>query len=196
MEPGKSILTHRFVQAMQYSFHLHASQMRKGTSIPYVAHLLGVTALVLEDGGNEEQAIAALLHDAVEDQGGWETLGQIRLRFGEQVAEIVEGCTDAFETPKPPWRQRKEDYINHLKTASPEIRRVSLADKLHNARAILANLRCEGADTWKRFNGGREGTLWYYRSLLEVFQEVESSPMVAELGRVLADIENIDFSTR
>lgn len=196
MDPGKSILTHRFVQAMQYSFHLHARQMRKGTSIPYVAHLLAVTALVLEDGGDEDEAIAALLHDAVEDQGGRETLGQIRLRFGEQVAEIVEGCTDAFETPKPPWRHRKEDYINHLKTASPGVRRVSLADKLHNARSILANLRTEGASTWRRFNGGREGTLWYYRTLLEVFQGVESSPMVTELERVLAEIENIDFSTR
>jgi (p)ppGpp synthase/HD superfamily hydrolase len=155
-----------------------------------------VTALVLEDGGNEDEAIAALLHDAVEDQGGWETLGQIRLRFGEHVAEIVEGCTDAFETPKPPWRQRKEDYINHLKTASPATRRVSLADKLHNARSILANLRTDGESTWRRFNGGREGTLWYYRTLLEVFQQVERSPMVAELERVVAEIERIDFSSR
>ena len=196
MDANKSILTHRFVQAMQYSFHLHSRQMRKGTSIPYVAHLLGVTALVLEDGGSEDEAIAALLHDAVEDQGGRETLGQIRLRFGEQVAEIVEGCTDAFDTPKPPWRQRKQDYIHHLLTASPAVRRVSLADKLHNARSILANLRTEGASTWTRFNGGREGTLWYYRSLLEVFQQVESSPMVAELGRVLREIENIDHTSR
>jgi (p)ppGpp synthase/HD superfamily hydrolase len=196
MNPGKSILTHRFVQAMQYSFHLHARQMRKGTAIPYVSHLLGVTALVLEDGGDEDEAIAALLHDAVEDQGGHKTLNEIRLRFGERVAEIVEGCTDTFETPKPPWQQRKEDYIRHLKTASPSVRRVSLADKLHNARSILANLRTDGASTWKRFNGGREGTLWYYRSLLEVFQETDHSPMVAELGRVLAEIENIDFSSR
>lgn len=196
MDMNKNILTHRFVQAMQYSFHLHSSQMRKGTSIPYVAHLLGVTALVLEDGGNEDEAIAALLHDAVEDQGGRETLGQIRLRFGEQVAEIVAGCTDAFDTPKPPWKQRKLDYINHLHTASPAVRRVSLADKLHNARSILANLRTEGASTWTRFNGGREGTLWYYHSLLEVFQQVESSPMVGELGRVLKEIENLDHPSR
>lgn len=196
MDKKPGILTHRFVQAMQYTFHLHARQTRKGTTIPYIAHLLGVTALVLEDGGNEDEAIAALLHDAVEDQGGWETLGQIRLRFGEQVAEIVEGCTDAFETPKPPWRQRKEDYINHLKTATPATRRVSLADKLHNARSILANLRTDGESTWRRFNGGREGTLWYYRTLLEVFQQVERSPMVAELERVVAEIERIDFSSR
>jgi GTP pyrophosphokinase len=188
-------LTRRFSDACQYAFDLHASQKRKGTDIPYIAHLLAVASLVLEDGGDEDEAIAALLHDAVEDQGGMKTLQEIRRRFGEQVVEIVAGCTDAFTSPKPPWRQRKEVYLAHLSVAGASIRRVSLADKLHNARSILLDLRRHGPSTLGRFNGGREGTLWYYGELVKVFQRVESSPMVAELARVVADIEEIAFTT-
>jgi len=140
-------LSNRFEDALRYAYTLHARQTRKGSNIPYIAHLLGVTALVLEDGGSEDEAIAALLHDAVEDQGGMKTLMEIRRRYGDLVAEIVEGCTDAIASPKPPWRQRKERYIEHLRHASPAVRRVSLSDKLHNARSILEDLRKDGSDT-------------------------------------------------
>jgi len=194
MKKKSSMLNQRFADACQYAIELHATQKRKGTEIPYIAHLLGVTALVLEDGGNEDEAIAALLHDAVEDQGGVKTLQEIRQRYGEQVANIVAGCTDAFASPKPPWRQRKEAYLQHLKEAGTSIRRVSLADKLHNGRSILMDLRRDGPSTLGRFNGGRDGTLWYYRELVKVFQQVESSPMVVELARVVAEIEQLAYA--
>jgi (p)ppGpp synthase/HD superfamily hydrolase len=150
-----------------------------------------VTALVLENGGDEDQAIAAVLHDAVEDQGGLETLAEIQRRYGERVAQIVEGCSDAFEDPKPPWRLRKEAYLAHLLSASPDVRLVSLADKLHNARTILADLRQDGDTLWARFRGGREGSLWYYHSLVETFRRVENLPMVEELARVVGDIDQL-----
>jgi len=182
-------LTERFQDAFSFAFMLHAHQKRKGTDIPYISHLMGVTALVLEDGGNEDQAIAAMLHDAVEDQGGLKTLEEIRQRFGQLVAEIVDGCTDAYSHPKPPWKQRKQAYLAHLPQASPDVVRVSLSDKLHNARSIHADLQRNGVATWKRFNGGRDGTLWYYRSLVDIFIDCSSSPMVAELQRVVQAIE-------
>ena len=194
MKKKPPMLAQRFTDACQYAIELHDTQKRKGTDIPYIAHLLGVTALVLEDGGDENEAIAALLHDAVEDQGGMKTLEEIRKRFGEQVADIVAGCTDAFTSPKPPWRQRKEAYLQHLKGAGTSVRRVSLADKLHNGRSILMDMRRDGISTLRRFNGGRDGTLWYYRELVQVFQQVESSPMVAELARVVAEIEQLAFA--
>lgn len=188
---GEIKLTVRFAEAQAYAFHLHANHTRKGSNIPYIAHLLAVTALVLEDGGDEDQAIAALLHDAVEDCGGWERLEDIRQKFGDHVAMIVELCTDAFTTPKPPWRERKEMYIGHIQEAPVEVLRVSVADKLHNARSILADLRQDGDLVWQRFNGGKEGTLWYYRSLLPIYQRAYPTGMVEELGRVVAEIERI-----
>lgn len=185
------LLTQRFRDALDYALELHGDQQRKGSDTPYAAHLLAVASLVLEDGGDEEQAIAALLHDAPEDQGGLETLSAIRSRFGDQVADIVHGCTDTYENPKPPWRQRKETYLEHLGSASSEIRRVSLADKLHNARSILTDLLRSGEAVWERFNGGKDGTLWYYRSLLQVFRSRSDSPLVTELGWVLQRIESL-----
>ncbi len=179
----------QFQKAFDYAVQLHASQKRKGSGIPYISHLMAVTALVLEDGGDEEQAIAALLHDAVEDQGGKETLQEIHRRFGGRVASIVEGCTDSFYTPKPPWRKRKEAYISHLRYAPKEVRRVSLADKLHNAQSILRDLRKDGDSIWERFNGGKDGTLWYYTTLVEIFQQIDNSPMVAELTRMVDEIQ-------
>jgi (p)ppGpp synthase/HD superfamily hydrolase len=183
--------TARFENALVYAGRLHADQLRKGSGVPYISHLLAVTALVIEDGGDEDEAIAALLHDAVEDQGGRKTLAEIRRRFGDRVAYIVEGLTDAYTIPKPPWRERKEKYIQHLRQATPDVRRVSLADKLHNARSILNNLRWQGEAIWERFNGGKEGTLWYYRALLDVFQERESKGMAYEFARVVHEIEQL-----
>lgn len=187
-------LTQRFRDALQYATQLHNGQVRKGTTIPYVSHLLAVTAMVLEDGGDEDQAIAALLHDAVEDQGGQATLEQIRLRFGALVAELVDGCTDTYETPKPPWRARKEDYLNHLKSAPEGVLRISLADKLHNAHTILRDLHTIGPPVWQRFNGGMIGTLWYYRSLVDFFASASQSPLVGELKRVIEELEALALS--
>jgi len=184
-------LTERFEEALVYSTQLHASQKRKAANIPYIAHLLGVTSLVLEDGGNEDEAIAALLHDAVEDQGGEKTLDEIRRRFGERVAMIVQGCTDSYTLPKPPWQERKDNYIDHLRHAIPEVRRVSLADKLYNARAILKTYRQIGEITWERFNGGRVGTLWYYRTLVSIFKQTGDDFMTAELERVVSELERL-----
>lgn len=181
----------RFEEALVYATRLHIRQMRKGRDVPYVAHLLAVTALVLENGGDEDQAIAALLHDAVEDQGGMKTLREIENRFGERVAFIVAGCTDSYEIPKPPWRVRKEAYLVHLSTAPVEVLLVSLADKLHNARSILKDLLVEGEATWDLFNGGKDGTLWYYRSLVDIFQVSFSSPMVEELSWLVDKINRL-----
>jgi len=184
-------LSSRFEEALILATRLHTNQVRKGARIPYVAHLLAVTALVLEDGGDEYQAIAALLHDAVEDQGGIETLDEIRKHFGERVAHIVEGCSDSFESPKPPWKERKVNYLRHLREADIDVMRVSLADKLHNARSILRDLQQHGDVIWERFKGGKDGTLWYYRSLVDVFHENNFSPMVGELQRVFNEIEGL-----
>jgi GTP pyrophosphokinase len=186
-----TILTSRFQDALNLAFELHQNQIRKGSGVPYMAHLMGVASLVLEDGGSEDEAIAGLLHDAVEDQGGAATLELIRSRFGEAVAAIVAGCTDADTLPKPPWRPRKEAYLAHLRTASPEVRRVSSADKLYNARAILADYRMVGEALWSRFTGGKAGSLWYYRGLVEVFRETGVTPLVEELDRVVTEIEKL-----
>lgn len=185
-------LTPRFEQALVYAHQLHARQTRKGNTVPYIAHLLGVCALVLEDGGDEDEAIAALLHDAVEDQGGRATLREIETRFGVRVASIVESCSDAFTVPKPPWRARKEEYLAHLPQHSPAAVRVSLADKLHNARAILRDLRTLGPQVWARFNGGRDGTLWYYASLVEIFSQISRSPMTEELRATVAALNVVE----
>jgi len=183
--------THRFEDALVLTHQLHAKQKRKGTSIPYVGHLLAVSSIVIENGGTEDEAIAALLHDAIEDQGGDRIRRVIRERFGEKVLAIVEGCTDTDETPKPPWRKRKEDYIAHVRHASPSVRLVSMADKLHNARSILQDYRTFGENVWKRFSGGKDGSLWYYRSLVEVFRESGSSPLLEELDRVVRTLESL-----
>ena len=143
----------------------------------------------MEYGANETEAIAALLHDAVEDCGGAKRLRDIERKFGKKVARIVEGCTDTDQTPKPPWRKRKENYIAHLKRASASTRLVSAADNLHNARAILHNLRQEGDNVWSRFKGGKEGALWYYRSLVSAFREHGSNELIEELDRVVTEIE-------
>lgn len=185
-----ALLSPRFERALVLANRLHARQKRKGTDVPYVAHLMTVSGMVLEAGGDEDMAIAALLHDAVEDQGGKPTLRMIRKKFGKRVADIVAGCTDSDTVPKPPWRLRKETYIKHLRHASPEIRLVSASDKLHNARAVLGDYRQVGEALWPRFTGQREGTLWYYRSLVDTLRAAGSNPVVDELGRVVAELEH------
>jgi len=184
-------LSRRFEAALVFATRLHAKQTRKGTRIPYVSHLLGVASLALEHGADEDTAIAALLHDAVEDQGGKPTLARIRRRFGARVAEIVEGCTDDDTVPKPEWRVRKERYLRHLDIAPADVRLVSACDKLHNARAILADYRVLGEALWKRFKGGRDGTLWNYHSLVQAFSRHGMTPLVAELARVVAELDQL-----
>ncbi len=179
-------LGERFQEALGYAAALHNSQTRKASGVPYVGHLLSVAGLVLEADGTETEAIAALLHDAAEDQGGEATLSDIEQRFGADVAAIVDECSDTVITPKPPWRQRKESYIAHLHEASDSTIRVSMADKLDNARAILRDLRRHGPQVWQRFNTkDPQDHLWYYRSLLEVYRSRSDSWLVDELERVV-----------
>jgi (p)ppGpp synthase/HD superfamily hydrolase len=183
-------LGERFERALEYATRLHREQRRKGNDVPYVAHLLGVTSLVLEDGGSEDEAIAALLHDAVEDQGGRPRLAEIEREFGSNVAHIVQGCSDADVTPKPPWRDRKTRYVAALASHDASVRRVSLADKLYNARTILLDYRRLGDELWKRFNPESD-QLWYYRALVSAFRETTESPLVDELDRVVKELEQL-----
>jgi GTP pyrophosphokinase len=163
----------RFLQAFRFAAEKHAGQTRKASTTPYLAHLMGVASLALEFGGDEDIAISALLHDVVEDCGGALMLKEVRRCFGSRVAKIVDGCTDSDTDPKPPWRERKETYLRHLKDADAETRLVSAADKLNNVRSILSDYREVEELLWERFNGGRDGTLWYYRALLNEFQRGE-----------------------
>jgi (p)ppGpp synthase/HD superfamily hydrolase len=184
-------LTPRYEAALVMATQLHAMQTRKGSEVPYVSHLLAVSSLVIEYGGTEDQAIAGLLHDAVEDQGGMETLARIRDHFGSGVADIVDHCTDAYEEPKPEWRPRKEAYIADIRNMPASAALVSCADKLHNSRAILSDLREVGDDLWSRFTGKKEGTLWYYRSLVEAFEAVFPNRLTDELRRTVEEIERL-----
>jgi GTP pyrophosphokinase len=184
-------LSERFTDALTFATQLHTDQTRKGGGVPYISHLLGVASIALEYGANEDEAIAALLHDAIEDQGGAATREEIRRRFGDVVTEIVDGCTDSDQTPKPPWLQRKEAYIAHIPTASASVRLVSAADKLHNVWSILKDYRLLGDAVWERFQGGKHGTLWYYRSLVKAFYTAGSTPLVEEFERVVDELERL-----
>jgi (p)ppGpp synthase/HD superfamily hydrolase len=176
----------QFIEAFLYAVRLHADQRRKGTGqIPYINHLMAVAVNVAEYGGDESQIIAAFLHDAAEDQGGRPRLEDIRQHFGDDVAGLVEACTDTFESPKPQWRARKEAYLAHLSHASPRVLLLSAADKLHNARTIVADLRREGLACFDRFKGGRDGTQWYYRELARIYLEMGCGPIAEELERVV-----------
>jgi (p)ppGpp synthase/HD superfamily hydrolase len=195
MEPYSPFLTWRFDTALQFASGLHHQQPRKGVPIPYIAHLMSVCALVLEAGGDEDQAIAALLHDAVEDQGGLPTLDTIRQMFGDRVANTVESCSDSMATnpdKKLPWRERKVKYLEHLRTASGDALLVSAADKLHNARAILSDYRELGEGLWSRFNAPREEQLWYYGALVEtLWQTPTPKSLVDELSRVVGELRKL-----
>ena len=183
-----------FLYAVNFATTLH-TETRKGTTIPYISHLYSVAALVMEAGGTEDEVIAALLHDAVEDHGGLSMLAKIRDVFGEKVADIVEGCTDDAPPEgqsKRPWRERKEAYISHIVSASHSVRLVSNADKLHNARCILKDYREIGDGLWKRFTGKRQGTLWYYRSLADAFLKAPADRFLSvELNRVVTELERL-----
>jgi (p)ppGpp synthase/HD superfamily hydrolase len=189
-------LTDRFDRALLYATHVHGGQVRKETSIPYVAHLLAVAATVLEYGGSEDMAIAGLLHDAVEDQGGEARLGDVRNRFGDRVADIVRACSDrvvnsSATQEKEDWRIRKTRYIEHLGTVDQETLLVSLSDKVHNARSILRDLRKPeiGAKVWDRFGKPKSETLWYYRSLADAFQKFLPGQLASELDEIVRVLE-------
>src|SRR5262249_34829084 len=152
---------------------------------------MGVASIVLEAGGDEDLAIAALLHDVVEDCGGATMLKEVRRRFGKRVAHIVDGCTDAYEIPKPPWRERKESYLRRLKKENAETRLVSAADKLNNIRSILSDYRILGESVWSRFNGGREGTLWYYRTLRDEFLRSRSNRITRDFDLAVGELESL-----
>jgi (p)ppGpp synthase/HD superfamily hydrolase len=176
------LLTARFDDALAYGSALHRLQLSKGTAIPYLSHLMAVSVLVLEHGGDEDQAIAGLLHDTAEDQGGEATLREIERRYGDDVARIVADCTDAWTEPKT----RKEAYLAKLPSKPARSLLVSLADKAHNASAILRDYRVLGESLWERFNGGRAGTVWYYGALSETFARCLPGPLTEELQRSVA----------
>lgn len=192
MNQSESKAFHKdFEQALVFATRLHADQIRKGSGIPYISHLIGVAGLVLEYGGGRDEAIAGLLHDSIEDQaqdfpGGPDALrAEINARFGPGVLAIVEGCTDAETWPKPPWKERKLAYIAHLEYAPEPVRLVSCADKLHNARAILGDLRVVGDALWDRFTASKQETLWYYQSLADAFIRLGPKALAGELRRTV-----------
>lgn len=178
--------TNRFAEALQYAATIHSEQLRKCTSIPYISHLLAVSALVLEHGGSEDESIAALLHDAVEDAGGKARLEDIIQKFGRNVGDIVLSCSDADTFPKPPWRERKEKYIAHLKESNPSVLLVVAADKLHNATTILRDVREHGEKVWDRFKVNKETSVWFYREVTKALK----ARKVERLGSILKDLEN------
>jgi (p)ppGpp synthase/HD superfamily hydrolase len=183
------ILTRRFDDAFVYAHGVHGDHTRKGNGAPYIGHLIGVASIVIDDGGNEDEAIAALLHDAPEDRGGQPRLDEIRARFGDAVAKIVEDCTDCWTTPKPPWAERKKQYVEHAKSLDPSSLRVSAADKVHNGYAILRDLRNTGDKVWERFNASADDILSYYQSLVRSYREAGGGRLVDELDRIVRAIE-------
>jgi hypothetical protein len=192
----RPFLSARFRDALAYAATVHSCQVKKGTTIPYVSHLLGVCAMVLEYGGDEDEAIAGLLHDSLEDHPEKVTREELRERFGARVARIVEGCTDTppgySGGPKPPWHQRKRHYIEHLRLEGSSFACVALADKLHNARAILADYRVLGDELWSRFNAGKTDQLWYFSELVGAFREAGAPVrMLEEFSEVVSELERL-----
>ncbi len=188
------LLSPQFALALQFANQIHSTQVRKGLGAPYVSHLMAVCALVLEYGGTEEQAIAALLHDAGEDCGGQPMLDAVRVMFGDEVAAIVQDCTDTLETPKPPWRARKQRYLDAMRTKSPNTKLVVCADKMHNLSNTLRDIGTEGAGPWRTrmkatANGAAEKQLWYYTGCLAALSDGWSSPLLNEFSRAVAQFE-------
>ena len=187
---NQTSLVTKFEEALIFANRIHAQQKRKASGAPYLAHILGVTALVLEDGGSEEEAIAALLHDAAEDQGGEQVLAEIQEKFGEKVAQIVRECSDTLVSPKPPWRERKENHLHEIETALPETIRIMQADKVYNARNLQRALIEQGPNIWGNFKGGREGTLWYLRQMHTLLSRSRSGYLMKELARLIDLLES------
>jgi (p)ppGpp synthase/HD superfamily hydrolase len=185
-----SRLTGRLDDAFKYAHEVHAAQTRKGSDSPYLSHLMGVSSIVLDDGGSEDEAIAALLHDAAEDHGGRERLADIRARFGYAVARIVEDCTDSWDTPKRPWAERKRAYVHHARTLSGPSLRVSVADKVHNTYAILRDLRNSGEAVWTRFSAPPDDVMAYYEGLVRAYREAGGGRLVDELDRIVRGIRS------
>lgn len=179
----------RFQDAFLYASKLHETQQRKISGIPYIAHLMGVSSLVMDDGGDTEEAIAALLHDAIEDQGGEATRVEIRRRYGERVVEIVNGCTDAETMPKPPWRERKEKFIQSLAGASSGVIRVCAADKLDNIRSLILLYETMGEGVWEAFKGKKEGTIWYYAEVTKALRAHSDGRLVRALEKAVNDLQ-------
>lgn len=194
-ETDNPILGARFADALAYTHALHRHQIRKGSDTPYISHLLAVAGLSLEHGGDEDIAIAALLHDAVEDQGGLPVLAEIRERFGDRVGHIVLGCSDSTAdkgTMKPPWRLRKQRYLKHFEHDSdPDVRLVSMCDKLHNCRTTVSDLHEHGPSTFDKFNASRADIVWFYRAFADLCQKVHPGPLANELGRVVSELERL-----
>jgi (p)ppGpp synthase/HD superfamily hydrolase len=181
----------RLQRAFRYAAEKHTGQTRKQTAVPYLSHLMAVASLVLEAGGDEDMAIAALLHDVVEDCGGMPRLREVRKSFGRRVAKIVEGCTDSFGEPKPAWMERKKNYLRELKHADADTRLVSASDKLHNVRTILTDYQQDGDGVWSRFSGKKDGTLWYYRALSDEYQRRKPNRITRELAIAVAELERL-----
>lgn len=201
-EANQLHLSRRFTEAVDYARHLHIER-RKGTDIPYMAHLLGVAALVMGEAGHvpflvtEDMVVAALLHDAVEDHGGLPRMKDVELNFGADVAHMVEGLSDSFvedSRNKKPWRERKEAYVDRLRGEPVQVQLISVADKLYNARAILEDYRVVKEEIWNRFNRGREDQLWYFDELLKAFREVRLGRIVDEFARVVHQLREISES--
>jgi len=182
-------LTARFDEALKYAHDVHREQVRKGNQSPYISHLMGVASIALDDGGSEDEAIGALLHDAAEDHGGRPRLEDIRTRFGDGVAKIVEDCTDSWDTPKRPWMDRKREYVEHARALDASSLRVSSADKVHNAYAILRDLRNSGEAVWERFNAPADDVVAYYESLVKAFRHAGGGRLVDELDRIVKGIQ-------
>jgi (p)ppGpp synthase/HD superfamily hydrolase len=193
MTDRQAELGERFERALDLAFELHRGQSRKGSGVAYFGHLLGVASIVIETGGSEDEAIAALLHDAIEDVDPPEASRAAVAHFGHRVLAIVEGCTDADTRPKPPWRERKERYLARMAAADASVLLVSASDKLHNARSLLADLRQIGDELWKRFTASREESLWYYRACLEAYRANprHRPQLVAELERTVDELERV-----
>jgi (p)ppGpp synthase/HD superfamily hydrolase len=175
----------RITEAFALMYELHNDQKRKGSDTPYIAHLMSAAAIVAEYGGDEDQFIAALLHDAVEDRGGRPTYERIKAAFGETVAEYVWQCSDSHRTPKPPWRERKVLHIEELAVADPKVKLIVSGDKLHNGRSIVMDLRQHGEEVWLRFQGRRDGTLWYFEEMTEALRRNWDHPVLVELDLVV-----------
>ncbi len=184
-------LGQRFERALVYACQVHRDVRRKGTGTPYIGHLLGVAAIVIDSGADEDEAIAALLHDAVEEAGGRQRLEEIRAMFGDRVAGIVEGCSDCYGEPKPPWKERKEAYVRQAASAPPSVCLVSAADKLYNLRSIIRDYRQLGEQLWQRFRAAKEQVLWYYSELSKVYRLKVPAAVADELTAAMAELRRL-----